>query len=250
MFWNGFLINFTFLELHCTKKACVAGFTFPFTPICVFLSGHMIPSFWRHFHRDWCVVWLYFEVAVLVVIFVLAFAWNRLWCCIVVSFSDVNEKVWYAPAVLRFIAVLYFSCCLPGMLSKDAAVKVWPTSAQAVWFLLWIGLLSLPRCCPHGHEWNRFYSNFDGGNVFLHCVAPMILVPDSEDEEEGQRKKLCDRKRTWRQKGTLPYALCRTMRPDHSHSRNWCLTLLTELICCLIRLLASLFFWSLWVAFN
>ena len=100
------------------------------------------------------------------------------------------------------------------MISKDAAVKVWPTSAQAVWFLLWVGLLSLPRCCPHGHEWNRFYSNFDGGNVFLHCVAPMILVPDSEDEEEGQMKKLCNRKMTWRQRGTLPYALCRTMRPD------------------------------------
>ena len=63
-------------------------------------------------------------------------------CCIDVSFSHVNEKVWYAPAVLRFTAVLYFSCCLPGMLSKDATVKVWPTSAQAVWFLLRIGLLS------------------------------------------------------------------------------------------------------------
>ena len=115
---------------------------------------------------------------------------------------------------VRSRLVLFLLSCLPGMLSKDAAVKVWPTFAQAVWFLLWIGLLSLPRCCPHGHEWNRFYSNFDGRNVFLHCVAPMILVPDSEDEEEGQRKKLCNRKMTWRQKGTLPYALCRTMRPD------------------------------------
>ena len=205
MFWNGFLINFTFLQLHCTKKACVAGFTFPFTPICVFLSGHMIPSFWRHFHRDWCVVWLYFEVAVLVVIFVLAFAWNRLWCCIVVSFSDVNEKVWYAPAVLRFIAVLYFSCCLPGMLSKDAAVKVWPTSAQAVWHhremvtrwygekvSYWLGEGYMPV------QWGAWacYSHVDCLN--LSSTTRMIFSPES----------------------------------------LFGVWLLTELICCLIRLLA------------
>jgi len=42
----------------------------------------------------------------------------------------------------------------------------------------------------------------------------MILVSDSKGDEEGQRKKLCNQKMTWRQKYTLPYALCRTMRPD------------------------------------
>ncbi len=73
------------------------------------------------------------------------------------------------------------------MLCKNAAVKVWPSSAQAVWFLLRVGLLSLPRCCPDVHTWNRFYANF-GGDAFVQCVAPMILVPDSEDEGEGRRQ--------------------------------------------------------------
>ncbi len=56
------------------------------------------------------------------------------------------------------------------MFSKDAALKLSPTSAQAVWFLLWAGLLSLPRCCT------------DSTRILMAAkscalrVAPMILV--------------------------------------------------------------------------
>ena len=99
--------------------------------------------------------------------------------------------------------------------ADEASNKLWPSSRQALWFLLWWNLLVLPLHCPAGHEWKSFNSNSEKGNSYLHCT---VRVPnpdyDSEDEdEEVPAKKLCNKKLTWRRPGTLPKYLANNYTP-------------------------------------
>ena len=71
--------------------------------------------------------------------------------------------------------------------SAQASQKLWPSSLQACWLLVWYGLLVVSLRCAAGHQWRSFK-----GNLFLHCTE-RIPNPDfhSDDEDDGiSRKKL------------------------------------------------------------
>ncbi|OLP83685.1 Retrovirus-related Pol polyprotein from transposon TNT 1-94 [Symbiodinium microadriaticum] len=73
-----------------------------------------------------------------------------------------------------------------------------------------------------GHQWKSFNSNSDKGNLFLHCTE-RIPNPDfhSDDEDDDvPRKKLCNKKMTWRRPGTLPNYLGNNFKPLVCFSRS------------------------------
>ena len=99
--------------------------------------------------------------------------------------------------------------------AAEASKKLWPINRQACWFFIWYGLLVMPLCCAAGHQWKSFNSNSDKGNLFLHCTE-RIPNPDfhSDDEDDDvPRKKLCNKKMTWRRPGTLPNYLGNNFKP-------------------------------------
>ena len=108
--------------------------------------------------------------------------------------------------------------------AAEASKKLWPTNRQACWFLIWYGLLVMPLCCAAGHQWKSFNSNSDKGNLFLHCTE-RIPNPDfhSDDEDDDvPRKKLCNKKMTWRRPGTLPNYLGNNFKPaEYLASLYW-----------------------------
>ena len=91
--------------------------------------------------------------------------------------------------------------------AAEASKKLWPTNRQACWFLIWFGLLVMPLYCAAGQQWKSFSSNFsDKGNLFLHCTE-RIPNPDFRSDHEDDdvpRKKLCNKKMTWRRPSALP----------------------------------------------
>eukprot|EP00439_Symbiodinium_sp_Y106_P072651 s3061_g13.t1 len=69
--------------------------------------------------------------------------------------------------------------------SAQASQKLWPSSLQACWLLVWYGLLVVSLRCAAGHQWRSFK-----GNLFLHCTE-RIPNPDfhSDDEDDGISRK-------------------------------------------------------------
>ncbi|OLQ03247.1 hypothetical protein AK812_SmicGene13832 [Symbiodinium microadriaticum] len=102
---------------------------------------------------------------------------------------------------------------------EEASRVLWPSARQSLWLMVWWGLLVLPHCCANGHEWQNFNRNQDRGNYFLHCTTRETVVSQRSDDDENSespstKKKMCNRKLTWRRPGTVPIYCCRTMAPD------------------------------------
>ena len=101
------------------------------------------------------------------------------------------------------------------MTSEEAAQKLWPSSRQALWFLVWWGMLMMPERCAAGHKWKSFNTNKEGCHYFLHC-ATRVPNPDFDsgnEDEEIPRKKLCNKKSTWRRPGTVPFYAANNLTP-------------------------------------
>ena len=54
-------------------------------------------------------------------------------------------------------------------------------------FLIWLGLLCLPKQCSRGHNW-KFSNNQDGAYCHLHCTAKLDEVYPVSDEEAEEEK--------------------------------------------------------------
>ena len=92
--------------------------------------------------------------------------------------------------------------------AEEYAAKIWSCNNRALWFLIWVGLLSLPKYCNRGHEW-KFSRNKDGSYIHLHCTAKLdaVFPLEDEDDEEADLKapvhKRCNYKKSWRDHGFL-----------------------------------------------
>ena len=71
--------------------------------------------------------------------------------------------------------------------SEEYATKVWCSNNRALWFLIWLGLLCLPKQCSRGHNW-KFSNNQDGAYCHLHCTAKLDEVYPVSDEEAEEEK--------------------------------------------------------------
>ena len=71
--------------------------------------------------------------------------------------------------------------------SEEYATKVWCSNNRALWFLIWLGLLCLPKQCSRGHNW-KFSNNQDGAYCDLHCTAKLDEVYPITDEEAEEPK--------------------------------------------------------------
>ena len=99
--------------------------------------------------------------------------------------------------------------------SAEASQKLWPSGRQACWLLVWYGLLVMPLHCAAGHEWKSFNSNSEKGNLFLHCTEriPNPEYHGDDEDDEIPKKKLCNKKLTWRRPGTIPTYLATNFLP-------------------------------------
>ena len=104
--------------------------------------------------------------------------------------------------------------------AAEASKKLWPTNRQACWFLIWYGLLVMPLCCAARHQWKSFNSN-----DFVFALHERIPNPDfhSDDKDDDvSRKKLCNKKMTWRRPSTLPNYLGNNFKPaEYLASLYW-----------------------------
>ncbi|CAE7387926.1 unnamed protein product, partial [Symbiodinium microadriaticum] len=105
---------------------------------------------------------------------------------------------------------------------EECAAKLWNGNKRAFWFLVWLELLILPRCCSRGHEWkfSNGDDNEDGSYCHLHCTARLQEVfPASEEaDEKAPTHKRCNYKKTWRNQGDLPYYLPASMTPSQKQA--------------------------------
>ena len=101
---------------------------------------------------------------------------------------------------------------------EECAAKFWSGNNRALWFLVWLELLILPRCCSRGHEWKfaNGNDNEDGSYCHLHCTARLqeVFPASEEDDEKAPTHKRCNFKKTWRDHGDLPYYLPASMTPS------------------------------------
>ena len=111
--------------------------------------------------------------------------------------------------------------------AEEYAAKIWSCNNRALWFLIWVGLLSLPKYCNRGHEW-KFSRNKDGSYIHLHCTAKLDAAfrLEDEDDEEADLKapvhKRCNYKKSWRDHGFLPYYLPPSVTPrDYLRALYW-----------------------------
>ena len=102
--------------------------------------------------------------------------------------------------------------------SEECAAKLWSGNNRALWFLVWLELLILPRCCSRGHEWkfSNGNDNEDGSYCHLHCTARLqeVFPASEEDDEKAPTHKRCNYKKTWRNQGDLSYYLPASMTPS------------------------------------
>ncbi|CAE7535096.1 unnamed protein product, partial [Symbiodinium sp. CCMP2592] len=100
--------------------------------------------------------------------------------------------------------------------SEEYATKVWCSNNRAPWFLIWLGLLCLPRQCSRGHNW-KFSNNKDGAYCHLHCTAKLDEVYPVSDEEDEEEKapvhKRCNYRKSWRDHGFFHYYLPCSLTP-------------------------------------
>ena len=111
--------------------------------------------------------------------------------------------------------------------AEEYAAKIWSCNNGALCFLIWVGLLSLPKYCNRGHEW-KFSRNKDGSYIHLHCTAKLdaVFLLEDEDDEEADLKapvhKRCNYKKSWRDHGFLPYYLPPSVTPrDYLRALYW-----------------------------
>ncbi|CAE7555937.1 unnamed protein product [Symbiodinium microadriaticum] len=101
---------------------------------------------------------------------------------------------------------------------EECAAKLWSGNNRALWFLVWLELLILPRCCSRGHEWKfpNGNDNEDGSYCHLHCTARLqeVFPASEEDDEKAPTHKRCNYKKTWRNQSDLPYFLPASMTPS------------------------------------
>ena len=99
--------------------------------------------------------------------------------------------------------------------SEEYATKVWCSNNRALWFLIWLGLLCLPKQCSRGHNW-KFSNNQDGAYCHLHCTAKLDYpVSDEEAEEEkAPVYKRCNYRKSWRDHGFFHFYLPCSLTPS------------------------------------
>ena len=101
--------------------------------------------------------------------------------------------------------------------SEEYATKVWCSNNRALWFLIWLGLLCLPKQCSRGHNW-KFSNNQDGAYCHLHCTAKLDEVYPVSDEEAEEEKapvyKRCNYRKSWRDHGFFHFYLPCSLTPS------------------------------------
>ncbi|CAE7880306.1 unnamed protein product [Symbiodinium necroappetens] len=83
---------------------------------------------------------------------------------------------------------------------EECAAKLWSGNNRTLWFLVWLELLILPRCCSRGHEWkfSNGNDNEDGSYCHLHCTARLQEVfPASEEDDEKVLTETGLAEKTW-----------------------------------------------------
>jgi hypothetical protein len=84
--------------------------------------------------------------------------------------------------------------------SDTAGFNLWPSTAQAVIFLQWVGLLALPVLCKYGHETNKFEVSESGGVAETYCFHRGLPQQVGIDIKGNPIKKykICNAKKSWR----------------------------------------------------
>ena len=90
-------------------------------------------------------------------------------------------------------------------MNVDSAVEMaWGSPTVAFHFLVWTGLIKLPKFCPAGHPWTPSASD---KYTCLHCrhsrprTAAEVRMDAHEEREERRRR--CNKKASWRAPGSF-----------------------------------------------
>ena len=97
------------------------------------------------------------------------------------------------------------------MRSDDGKTHLWNTGRTAVLVLASLGIVNTPPRCRRGHHW---HPTVDG--KLMHCFTERRREDQYEDDEEGTeiKRKQCNLKMIWRQKGSFAHELPSTLDPD------------------------------------
>ena len=94
-------------------------------------------------------------------------------------------------------------------MNVDSAVEMaWGSPAVAFHFIVWTGLIKLPKFCPAGHPWTPSASD---KYTCLHCrhsrprTAAEVRMDAHEEREERRRR--CNKKASWRAPGSFASVL-------------------------------------------
>ena len=74
------------------------------------------------------------------------------------------------------------------------------TPTLALQFLVWAGIVILPKYCPEGHSWKA------SGSFGYSCLHCRFRCPE-EEGEEGPKRKWCNKKVSWRAKNSVVWNL-------------------------------------------
>ena len=125
-----------------------------------------------------------------------------------------QRRTFLATGALRLLPLAILTSIHPAAAinSEEAAELLWTGRSAATEFLVWVGLLTVARLCPRGHEWKL---NPHG----TRCVTLLSRYEDVESEDENGNPKVkrefCRAASTWRTPGGFCQALpSRGFTPD------------------------------------